>query len=275
MMKRYKALLRVLSFPLILSEYFSRETGKEYGISLANKLSLARKVIRNKKQIKGSTHYYEHLVMITKIFKMPRSVEGCIVECGSYKGRSSAALSLACSLCGRTLEVFDSFQGLPEPSEIDKKHVVFDAKEIQVYSKGTFAGSLEEVKANLTKYGDIKVCSFNVGFFEDTLPHFKKKCAFVFLDVDLIDSMEKCLVHLWPLLQDDCYLYTHEAHHPDIASIFYDKEWWKKHFNCPPPSLVGAGCGIGLYPGISTFISSIGYTIKNPKISSFEVEPQE
>lgn len=274
-MKRYKTLLRLISFPLILSEYFAKETGKEYGIGFVKKLALARKVIRNKKKIKGSTHYFEHFAMITKILKIPKSLEGCVVECGSYKGRSTAGLSLACSLCGRTLEIFDSFRGLPEPSEIDRKHVVFDAKEIQVYSKGSFSGTLEEVKANITKYGDINACRFNVGYFENTLPNFKKKCAFVFLDVDFIDSMKICLIYLWPLLQDDCCLYTHEAHHTDIASLFFDKDWWKKHFDCPPPALVGAGCGIGLYPGISAYNSSIGYTIKNPKISSYEVEPQE
>jgi hypothetical protein len=274
-MKRYKRFLRILSFPIILSEYFSKDTGKEYGIGFLIKLRLAFKVIKNKRRIKGSTHYYEHLTMITRILKVPRSVEGCVVECGSYKGRSTASLSLACSLCGRRLEVFDSFEGLPEPSAHDKSHVVVDVNEIQTYSKGGFRGTLDEVKTNVSKYGEISVCNFNVGYFDKTLPGFNKKCVFVFLDVDLKDSLETCLIYLWPNLQDNCYLFTHEAHHMDIASLFFDRDWWNIHFNSAPPGLVGAGCGIGLVPVISKFGSSIGYSVKNPRTQDYEVEPQE
>ena len=274
-MKRYKRFLRMLSFPIILSEYFSKDTGKEYGIGFLIKLRLAFKVIRNKRRIKGSTHYYEHLTMITRILKVPRSVEGCVVECGSYKGRSTASLSLACSLCGRKLEVFDSFEGLPEPSAHDRFHVVVDVKEIQTYAKGGFRGALDEVKNNVSKYGDISVCNFNVGYFDKTLPGFDKKCVFVFLDVDLKDSLETCLIYLWPNLQDNCYLFTHEAHHMDIASLFFDRDWWNKHFNSAPPGLVGAGCGLGLVPVMSKFGSSIGYAVKNPRTQDYEVELQE
>jgi hypothetical protein len=274
-MKRYKRFIRILSFPIILGEYFSKDTGKEYGIGSLKKLRLAFKVIRNKRRIKGSTHYYEHLTMITRILRIPRTAEGCVVECGSYKGRSTASLSLACSLCGRKLEVFDSFEGLPEPSAHDKSHVVVDVKEIQTYSKGGFRGTLDEVKNNASKYGDISVCNFNAGYFDQTLPKFKKKCVFVFLDVDLKDSLETCLIYLWPNIQDNCYLFTHEAHHMDVASLFFDKEWWKNKFGSPAPGLVGAGCGLGLVPGISSFNSSIGYTVKNPRIQDYEVEPQE
>jgi O-methyltransferase len=42
-----------------------------------------------------------------------------VVECGTYAGGSTANLSLVCALVGRELEVFDSFEGLPDPEARD------------------------------------------------------------------------------------------------------------------------------------------------------------
>ena len=39
--------------------------------------------------------------------------EGVIVECGCYRGGSSAKLSIISKLLGRKLIIFDSFEGLP------------------------------------------------------------------------------------------------------------------------------------------------------------------
>jgi O-methyltransferase len=127
---------------------------------------------------------------------IPKSVEGCVVECGCYKGKSTANLSLVCALCKRTLEVFDSFEGLPEPSIDDKTHVILGQREVHTYSKGAWSASLSETKENVSRYGKIDVCNFNPGYFEDTLPKFKKSAAFVFLDVDLKSSVKTCLRYL-------------------------------------------------------------------------------
>ena len=59
------------------------------------------------------TRVIEQLIMATQILRSPKTVEGCVVEYGSFKGGSAANLSLVCALCGRQLEVFDSFAGLP------------------------------------------------------------------------------------------------------------------------------------------------------------------
>src|SRR5207302_6308567 len=139
------------------------------------------------------------------------------VECGCYKGGSTANLSLVCALAGRQLEVFDSFRGLPQPTEDDTAHTVIDSAEIHLYAKGGFPATLDQVRGNVARYGRIDVCNFNVGFFQDTMTKFKRSCVFVFEDVDLRSSLETCLTHLWPLLQPGCYFFTHEAHHMEIA----------------------------------------------------------
>ena len=263
-----KSLLVLLSLPLILADYFQAETGKDYGVGLLAKLRLIIQMRRNARRIPGASSYVEHLVMAAQILRVPRSLEGCVVECGSYKGRSAANLSLVCALCERDLELFDSFQGLPEPRSFDVKHRRLNASHIDTYWQGAWCGSLEEVSENIRRYGVIRVCKFNPGYFQDTLPSLQKKCVFVFVDADLLDSVQTVVKFLWPKLGSGCALFTHEVEHAEIASLFFDRDWWRTLLDCEPPGLVGAGSGLGLLPARGGFGSPIGYTIKNPAPSN-------
>jgi O-methyltransferase len=263
-----------LSAPILLSEYFHSETGKEYGVGFWTKLKLAIRMERNRKKVITGSHYLEHLLMATEILKVPRSLEGCVVECGSFKGGSATNLSLVCALCDRKLEIFDSFQGLPEPSDLDRRHHLVSVNELHTYAKGAWHGTLDEVKANISRYGNIGVCNFNVGYFDDTLPHFQKRCVLAFLDVDLTNSLRACLRHLWPLLLDGSYLFTHEAPHQEISAAFFDQEWWHANIDSDAPGLVGAGSGIGLFPSKGGFRSDLGFTVKHPNADRFRLNPQ-
>jgi O-methyltransferase len=260
----YKKIVGAMLLPIYLSTYFNRRTGRQYGIGFGTKLWLVFKMMRNGHKIETKSSFLEHLLMATSIMQVPKHVEGAVVECGSYKGGSTTNLSLVCKLVKRRLEVCDSFEGLPEPAEADRKHINLSKGQIETYSKGDFVGALDEVKRNITTYGDISVCTFHKGYYEDTLPHFKEKCVFMFLDVDLRTSLVDCIVNLWPLLQDGGYVYTHEAPHFMIAYLFYDIEWWKQNFNSNAPGLVGAGNGLGLWPMSGGAKSSLGFTVKNP-----------
>lgn len=264
----------VLSIPIILSEYFNPDTGREYRAGFFTKLKLAFKMARNRRKINTASHFLEHLVMATQILKVPRAVQGCVVECGTFKGGSAANLSLVCALCDRRLEIFDSFQGLPAPSEDDKEHVLVGVHEVHSYEKGALCGPLAEVQKNISRCGAISCCNFNVGYFEQTLCNLSSNCILVFLDVDLVKSLETCLRHLWPLLQDGCYLFTHEAHHTEISAFFFRGEWWRDNLCSEAPGLIGAGTGLGLLPLSGGFGSSLGYAVKNPEVAGFEVNPQ-
>src|ERR1700691_6704266 len=133
----------LLSLPIILLGYLQSETGREVGVSLSTKIRLIYKMARNRRRIVTASHFLEHLIMATQILRVPRSIEGCVVECGSFKGGSAANLSLICDLCNRKLEIFDSFAGLPEPSTSDKSHVLVNFQEIHTYEKGAFRGPLD------------------------------------------------------------------------------------------------------------------------------------
>jgi hypothetical protein len=272
--QRWAKLLVKLATPVVLQPYFRPSTGEEFGLDFFKKRALVRKMMRNNANIVTASHYLEHLTMATQLLMVPRSVEGCVVECGSYKGGSAANLSLICALCDRQLEICDSFGGLPEPSDFDKAHTLMDAKEVHTYTQGSWCGTLPEVKENISKYGDISVCHFNAGYFADTLPNFRKKCVLVFLDVDLVESLKTCLKYLWPLLQGGCYLFTHEARHSEIPAVFFDEEWWRSNLGCGAPGFVGSGSGLGLIPASGGFWSDLGFTIKNPEVLEFRTNPQ-
>jgi hypothetical protein len=139
-----------------------------------------------------------------------KNIPGAFVECGVWKGGSSAVMGLAIRSAGqsRHLHLFDSFEGLPEPTEQDGA----SAKE---YSGGRASGALvsvnqckaglEEVKAYLL--GMLKLeprhTHFHVGWFQDTLPKVASQLgdlALLRLDGDWYESTRLCLEHLYPLL---------------------------------------------------------------------------
>jgi hypothetical protein len=266
----YKKSILVFCLPFFLLPFFKKRIGEQYHVGFYKKIKLLFQMIRNVRTIPTASHFLEHLVMVTKILSIPASQEGVIIECGSYKGGSTATLSLVSALCKRQLYIFDSFEGLPFIQKRDKKHLLFNVHEIHSYTEAEWRGSLQEVQRNILKYGNLSVCNFQKGYFNKTLPIFKKKVVFIFVDVDLTDSLETCLKWLWPLLQEQCYFFTHEANHMEIASVFFDKEWWYTHFHSDPPGLVGAGNGVGLFPQKSFFGSPLGYTIKNPEVYLFK-----
>jgi len=268
----YKISVLVFSLPIILGEYFERKTGEAYGIGFAAKIRLLLKFLRNTREIETFSWFVEHLAMAAKIMSVPPRVRGCVVECGCYKGGSTANLSLVCRLCGRDLEVFDSFEGLPEPGEKDLAHTLLFLKEVHTYRKHAFAARLDEVKANIARYGSPESCRFHKGFFEDTLKDFKEPVVFAFIDVDLRQSLEDCLKHLWPCLEDDCYLFCHEAQHTEIVELFFDRQWWERELGTSVPGFVGSGHGLPLVPFDEGFASHIGYTVKSPR--SFKVNAQ-
>ncbi len=263
-MESYRKLVQLLFLPIFLKPFFDKNAGKEYNLGFFGKIKLLFQIYRVKKNIQTASSCYEHVQMALAILKIPASTKGAVVEAGCFKGGSTASLSLVCALTGRRLIVFDSFCGLPEPEPDDKVHHCPHINKTPVYTKGAYAGSLEEVKNNIKKYGCLDVCEFVEGYYEQTMPEFFKKfndkLVFVFVDVDLRHSLETCVLHLWPFLEEGCLFFTHEAPHLEMASLFFERDWWSEKLGSFAPSLIGAGCGTCFHPSFGT---PIGYTIKS------------
>jgi O-methyltransferase len=256
------AVVTVLVLPVVAREYFSREAGREYGVGLLAKLRLLFIMIRNNFRVLSASNFLYHLMMAGKILRIPKDLDGVLVECGCYKGGSAVNLSHLASLCGRRLHLFDSFEGLPRPAEGDGEHLVLSELRVRTYDRGAYAGSLDEVKENLRRFGVLDACEFHRGYFKDTLPKFNEPVVFAYIDADLTESVKDCLVRLWPLLKQGCFLFTDEAHHNQVAGLFFDPSWWMTEMHSKPPGLVGAGNGLGLLLRPGGFGSSLGFTAK-------------
>jgi O-methyltransferase len=262
-LQRYaSAVVTVLVLPVVAREYFSREAGQEYGVGLLTKIRLLFIMIRNNFRVLSASNFLYHLMMAGKILRIPKDLEGALVECGCYKGGSAVNLSHLASLCGRRLHLFDSFEGLPPPAEGDGEHLVLSELQVRTYDRGAYAGSLDEVKENLRRFGVLGVCEFHRGYFKDTLPKFDEPVVFAYIDADLTQSVKDCLLHLWPRLRQGCFLFTDEAHHNQVAGLFFDPSWWMTEMHAKPPGLVGAGNGLGLLLRPGGFGSSLGFTAK-------------
>ena len=263
LVKLLATLVLLLLLPIVGRRYFRGSTGRAYGVGLGTKLRLLVAMVRNNMVVPTASSWITHLLLATEILNVPPSVKGVIVECGCFKGGSTVNLSLVAAACGRELHVFDSFAGLPDPHPGDSGHLLMVDGEVQTYAAGAYAGSLQEVMTNIERFGAREVCTFHKGYFEDTLPGFDQPIVFAWIDVDLASSEKTCLQYLWPLLIDGGYLFTDEAPHLEIATLFYDRQWWSDVLGTEAPGLVGAGNGLGLFPHKGGFFgSSIGYTAK-------------
>jgi O-methyltransferase len=180
----------------------------------------------------------EMLEVASAIYSLPRSVRGVFVEAGSFKGASAAKLSIACAHMGRKMHIFDSFEGLP-PTKEDHGANIWGVP--ASFSEGEYAGSLKEVKEAIRRFGVIDICEFHKGWFEETLPTFKKWVAGAYLDVDLQSSTRTCIRYLYPLLQPGGFIFSQDGHLPLIIELLSDKRFWVDEVGTVPPVIHGLG----------------------------------
>lgn len=244
--KIYESIINWLGSLIFMAKFIFNQSGREYGINSYQKMNLVLRIKRNNKIIKSLSTYQQHLVMIDDIFRIPKELTGDVVECGCYNGASSVSLSIACALTKRRLFVCDSFEGLPTPRDDEKYDINPHSSDYYIWEEGEFKSDrgLEGVKVIITKFGNVEVCTFVKGFFNDTLRHLDSdSIVLVFEDADIVSSVEDCLRYLWPKLQEGCLFYSHEAWSMQVVSLFFDKRWWKENLNENPPGFYGSGGG--------------------------------
>jgi O-methyltransferase len=140
-------------------------------------------------------------------------IDGAFVECGVWRGGSMMAAALTLLRLGdteRDLYLFDTFSGMPEPSEHDRSSA-YDPYPLHErwrrQSRGSEASMwsavpLEEVRANLLSTGyPAERIHLVAGMVEHTLPaEAPERIAMLRLDTDWYASTKHELEQLYPRL---------------------------------------------------------------------------
>lgn len=149
-------------------------------------------------------------------------IPGDIAECGVWRGGSMMAVAMTLLAHGdrtRSLYLYDTYEGMSEPTEHDKSADGASAHtQLQREARGTGIwcyASMEDVRANIlsTGYPEEKIHLVK-GKVEDTIPKvLPSPLAILRLDTDWYESTRHELTHLYPLLNAGGFLIIDDYGH--------------------------------------------------------------
>jgi glycosyltransferase involved in cell wall biosynthesis len=160
-------------------------------------------------------------------------VEGDIVECGVWRGGSMLAAARTLLECGdteRALWLYDTYTGMPAPSNVDRRIEDGAPASALLAASGKTAdiwavSTLDEVKRTmaLCDYPAGRI-QYVAGRVEDTIPTTAPdRIALLRLDTDWYESTHHELVHLLPRVSRDGVLIIDDYGHWDGARRAVDE----------------------------------------------------
>jgi O-methyltransferase len=120
-------------------------------------------------------------------------VPGALVDCGAWNGGSSVLMSTAAP--EREVWAFDSFEGLPQPGEVDGRESFEFA--------GACVGCPDKLREGFERFGVPERLNVRPGWFEDSLPEAAGEIGQIALlhsDGDWYDSVRLTLEVMYPLV---------------------------------------------------------------------------
>ncbi|GIE32654.1 hypothetical protein Ait01nite_056990 [Actinoplanes italicus] len=150
-------------------------------------------------------------------------IPGDIVECGVWRGGSMLAIAktlIENGDTGRELHLYDTFEGMSEPTEHDKRHDGKPAADMLAASDKTAGvwayASFEDVQATMAESAyPAERIHYYKGKVEDTIPgDIPAQISILRLDTDWYESTRHELEHLWPRLV------------PGGVLLLDDYGWW-------------------------------------------------
>ncbi len=126
-------------------------------------------------------------------------VPGAFVDCGVWNGGSTILMALGGA--GRDLWAFDSFEGLPTPSEVDGE------KSFQY--AGDCVGSEARLREGIDRYAAGAGLHVRAGWFQDTLMDAASEVgpvAILHCDGDWYESVRLTLEAFYPLVSSGGYI---------------------------------------------------------------------
>lgn len=180
---------------MFISSAFLQRTVKLTNNLLLSRLG-ARIVSANSEELYRA--WIRKLLYFNRLLNLLRDVKGDIVECGVASGRSLAMFAVLGKDTGFSRHIwgFDSWEGLPQPSNVDndgkaKKRMFANIGiDTTINTLKWYGITDEEIEENITL---IK------GWFSDTLPNYNgADIALLHIDADIYESYKTCLIQLWP-----------------------------------------------------------------------------
>jgi len=166
----------------------------------------ARRIIRSVRPRTMTEDEKLYALIIATRYVADHDVPGAVVECGVWRGGSMQAVAhtlLARGVTDRDLHLFDTFEGMPEPTEKDRRFDGTPAQELLATREKTAniwaIASLEDVQAGMTETGyPVERVHFYRGLVEETIPaEAPPVIAILRLDTDWYDSTMHELEHLY------------------------------------------------------------------------------
>jgi O-methyltransferase len=155
-----------------------------------------------------------------------KKIPGDMAELGVASGAS--AMMIASRAPGRTLHLFDTFEGLPKPTRQDSAR----------FKERQYRYSLEEVQRYL-KTEDVR---FHRGLFPHSAAELSDaRFAFVHLDADLYESTKAGLEWFYPRLNKGAILIGHDYDTSAGVNRAFEEFFADK----PEPCLDFVGCQCG------------------------------
>lgn len=123
-------------------------------------------------------------------------IPGAIVECGVWRGGCSATMAWVAqqTTSDRHVWLFDSFEGLPSPTEVDGAFAYDHIGNYAALEQAAREVLFDRLKLNPAQIHLVK------GWFQDTIPQTKVDIgpiALLRLDGDLYESTKVCLENLY------------------------------------------------------------------------------
>lgn len=141
-----------------------------------------------------------------------KNINGSFVECGVFNGGSAGVIASASKHNNRDIWLFDSWEGLPEPSEYDISYLGEHGR------RGSLLGSIEKVEELL--FEKIKISRHKIhiakGWFNESIPRHKRdigEIALLHLDCDWYESTKFCLQELYDRVVKNGFIFIDDYGH--------------------------------------------------------------
>ncbi|MGC4001676.1 MAG: TylF/MycF/NovP-related O-methyltransferase [Pirellulales bacterium] len=151
-----------------------------------------REIARDQRSLCSAFEQYLIYSLARSLNKMP----GVMAEIGVFRGGTAR---LICEAKGdRPFYLFDTFEGLPPASEVDRG----------IYKEHQYTCRLDNVQAYLAKYDNLKY--FKGIFPQSAADTPEEKYSFVHMDVDLYEGTKACLEYFYPRMLPGGIMISHD-----------------------------------------------------------------